>query len=164
MTAEPAVGYTAPRFPAQVSVRVDRDRAPEAAGRALPAPNAWSTLPDGRESLGLGPDEWLFVGPAGSQAEMVNELGTILAGMHHSVVDVSANRAVFDVIGRDRGDLLAKGCGLDMHPRSWRAGLCAQTLLARVPVIVQERADATRVFVRPSFAGYLLAWFDDASR
>jgi sarcosine oxidase subunit gamma len=79
-------------------------------------------------------------------------------------VDVSANRAVFDVIGRDRGDLLAKGCGLDMHPRSWRAGLCAQTLLARVPVIVQERADATRVFVRPSFAGYLLAWFDDASR
>jgi sarcosine oxidase gamma subunit len=31
-------------------------------------------------------------------------------------------------------------------------------------VIVQERADATRVFVRPSFAGYLLAWFDDASR
>jgi sarcosine oxidase subunit gamma len=41
--------------------------------------------------------------------------------------------------------------------------MCAQTLLARVPVILQERDLATRVFVRPSFAGYLVDWLLDAA-
>jgi sarcosine oxidase gamma subunit len=36
--------------------------------------------------------------------------------------------------------------------------MCAQTLLARIPVLLQERGDATRVFVRSSFAGYLVTW------
>ena len=36
-----------------------------------------------------------------------------------------------------------------------------QTLLARVPVILQERGDATRVFVRPSFADWLRSWMVD---
>ena len=164
MTVEPAAPFTAPWFPAQVSLRIDRDRAPEAVAAELPAPSAWSSSQGGREWLWLGPDEWLVVGPVGSQAEMANELGAALAGTHHSVVEVGSNRAVFDLTGPDRHALLAKGCGLDVHPRSWRAGVCAQTLLARVPVILQERHDGTRVFVRPSFAGYLAAWLDDAAR
>jgi sarcosine oxidase gamma subunit len=36
--------------------------------------------------------------------------------------------------------------------------MCAQTLLAKIPVLLQEREGATRIFVRPSFAGYLTAW------
>lgn len=36
--------------------------------------------------------------------------------------------------------------------------MCAQTLLAKAQVILHERTDATRVFVRPSFAGYVLDW------
>ena len=52
-------------------------------------------------------------------------------------------------------DLLATGCSLDLHPR-WHAGMCAQTLFARAPVILEQRSDATRVFVRASFADYLI--------
>jgi sarcosine oxidase subunit gamma len=74
------------------------------------------------------------------------------------VVDVSAYRAVVELAGEDRFDLLAQGCGLDLHPRSWRDGRCAQTLLGRVPVLLQERDDATRVFVRTSFANHLAGW------
>jgi sarcosine oxidase gamma subunit len=40
--------------------------------------------------------------------------------------------------------------------------MCAQTLLARVPVLLQERERATRLFVRASFAGHLLSWLSQA--
>ena len=145
---------------AQVDLRVKPD---DARGRIeLPfEPNSWSALSaGGREALWLGPDEWLVVGPAGSQVAIVGDLDAKMDGVHRSVVDVSANRGAFDLTGAERHDLLGQGCGLDLHPRSWRAGLCAQTLMGRVPVILQERDDATRVFVRPSFAAHLFAWID----
>lgn len=124
--------------------------------------NTW--LADGeREVLWLGPDEWLVVGSAGSDGTTADEIRRALSGTHHSVVDVSASRAVIELTGEDRHEVLSKGCGIDLHPRSWRDGMCAQTLLARVPVILQERGGATRIFVRPSFADYLVDWLLDAA-
>jgi sarcosine oxidase subunit gamma len=67
-----------------------------------------------------------------------------------------------DLTESDALDLLSKGCSLDLHPREWRAGMCAQTLLARVPVILQQRASEKRVFIRPSFAHYLIDWLTRA--
>jgi sarcosine oxidase gamma subunit len=53
--------------------------------------------------------------------------------------------------------MLASACSLDLDPAGgWVPGVCAQTLLARAPVILQELSDATRVFVRPSFADYVV--------
>src|SRR5207244_8831636 len=98
--------------------------------------------------------------PRTAQTELEDALG----GLHRSIVDVSASRAVFELNDADRHDILAQGCGLDLHPRFWWDGMCAQTLLARVPVILQETHDATRVFVRPSFVRYLADWLADAVR
>jgi sarcosine oxidase subunit gamma len=133
----------------QVDVRVD-----PASSRGPSEPNTWTADAE-REWLWLGPDEWLVVGEHG---DLVRQLDDALTGTHHSVVDVSASRIVFELRGAGRFDLLEQGCGLDLHPRSWRPGRCAQTLLARVPVILQERQEATRVFVRTSFAGHLVDW------
>ncbi len=59
--------------------------------------------------------------------------------------------------GEGRLALLATGCSLDLDPRGgWVPGVCAQTLFARAQVILQELEGATRVFVRPSFAGYVV--------
>jgi sarcosine oxidase subunit gamma len=142
---------------AQVSLRAD----PALASRvpfALPlVPNTWRST-GAREALWLGPDEWLVVAEPGSAGAVVAALERALDGAHRSVVDVSANRAVAELSGDGRLDLLAEGCGLDLHPRSWRDGSCAQTLLARVPVLLQEREHATRVFVRSSFAAHLVDW------
>jgi sarcosine oxidase, subunit gamma len=125
---------------------------------ALPLePNSWRRG-DGREALWLGPDEWLVVAGPGEAPAVVAELEAALDGEHRAVVDVSAYRTVVELAGEDRFDLLAQGCGLDLHPRSWRDGRCAQTLLGRVPVLLQERDDATRVFVRTSFANHLATW------
>ena len=41
-------------------------------------------------------------------------------------------------------------------PAAWGAGRCAQTLFGRAQVLLQELDDATRVFVRPSFADYVV--------
>jgi sarcosine oxidase, subunit gamma len=127
----------------------------------LPArPNTYEAAPPG-DVLWLGPDEWLLVGPEPAR-DLIAGLDEALAGEHHSVVDVSAARAVVEMNGPGALDLLSKGCGLDLHPRSWGAGKCAQTLLARVPVIVQQRGETTRVFVRPSYGDYLADWLLDA--
>jgi sarcosine oxidase subunit gamma len=141
-------------FLAQVDVRCSLDAA---AGFGLPlAPN--TALGDEvRGALWLGPDEWLLVGLPGTAAATMAELEDALAGTHHSVVEVSANRAVLELHGADRLALLASGCGLDLDPASgWVAGRCAQTLFARAPVLLHEREGTTRVFVRPSFADYVV--------
>jgi sarcosine oxidase, subunit gamma len=143
---------------AQLDLRLD----PGEAGRlpfALPLePNTVTDVGDGAAALWLGPDEWLIVGDAGSLGGLAEAIGHALTGVHHSVVDVSANRVTLELSGGDRFDLFSAGCGLDLHPRAWSAGQCAQTLLARVPVILWERTDTTRVLVRPSFADYLADW------
>jgi sarcosine oxidase subunit gamma len=110
-----------------------------------------------RAALWLGPDEWLVVGLPGSADSMVAEFEAALAGTHHAVVDVSANRATIDLRGGDRHALLSSGCSLDLDPLGgWVPAVCAQTLFARAPVILQELDGATRLFVRPSFAGYVV--------
>jgi len=47
-------------------------------------------------------------------------------------------------------------CPLDLDPRVWAAGRCAQTLLGRAQVILQERTETTGILVRPSFADYVV--------
>ena len=60
--------------------------------------------------------------------------------------------------------MLAKGCALDLHPRAFVPGRCAQTLLARAQVILEQLDDepAYRLLVRGSFAGYVATWLLDA--
>jgi sarcosine oxidase subunit gamma len=110
-----------------------------------------------RGVLWLGPDEWLIVGLPGAEDAIIGEIEAALAGSHHAVVDVSANRAVMELRGQDRRELLASGCSLDLDPQGgWVPGVCAQTLFARAQVILQEMEGATRLFARPSFADYVV--------
>jgi sarcosine oxidase subunit gamma len=152
---------------AQVGVRVD-----PALGmrRSFPfelplSPNTWATT-GSREVLWLGPNEWLVVGTADPReaSSIVLELEDALHGVHHAVVDVSANRQVLTVNGSRALELLSSGCGLDLHRSRWAEGTCAQTLLAKAQVILQHHGDlGTRIYVRPSFADYLIDWLVDAS-
>jgi sarcosine oxidase subunit gamma len=142
-------------FLAQVSLRLDASHSMRAPMPLPLEPNtAWD---DGaRAALWLGPDEWLLLGPAGTAGDLVAGLRTALDGLHHSIVDVSANRVALVLGGPDRLETLASGCTLDLHARSWHDGMCAQTLFAKAQVVLHERADTTRMLVRPSFAGYVI--------
>jgi sarcosine oxidase, subunit gamma len=110
-----------------------------------------------RHILWLGPDEWLVVGPPDDAG-----LTDLLTEPGASIVDVSANRTTIEVHSRE---LLEHGCTLDLHPRAFHAGRCAQTMIARTQVILWQTADDPiyRLLVRGSFATYLADWLSDAS-
>ena len=149
-------------FLGQVDLRLAHELATRAPYPLPLTPN--TTWEDGpRAALWLGPNEWLILGPPGRQADVIEELDRALEGTHRSIVDVSDNRVALELGGPGVKQLLAKGCSLDLDPRSWRVGSCAQTLLARAQVIVHERTQTMGILVRPSFADYLVDWLLDAS-
>jgi sarcosine oxidase subunit gamma len=147
-------------FVSQLDVRVD-----ESTAATLGFPTAPNTATTGdRDVLWLGPDEWLVVGGPGAAGAIAAGLGSSLAGLHHSVVDVSANRVLLELSGPSRHDVLASACPIDLHPRSWGAGRCAQSVFGAAQVLLHEREGATRLFVRPSFADYVVDLLLAASR
>lgn len=110
--------------------------------------------------LWLGPDEWLMTAPAATGSALAERLGAALSGLHHSLIDVSAGRVVLELEGAEARAVLAQGAHIDLRPRAFGPGRCAQTALARVPVILQQ-IDPTprfRIFVRRSFAPYVSEW------
>jgi sarcosine oxidase subunit gamma len=146
MTVEPPV----PVDLAQVDVRA----APQHLPFEAPAPNT-ATSWAGKDVLWLGPDEWLVVAEPGDATTIAHELEEALVGHHRSVLDVSANRVVFELL--DGLETLSSGCGLDLHPTHWRPGMCAQTVFGQAQVILHQRDErTTRVFVRPSFERHLV--------
>lgn len=163
-------------FLAQVNLRVDpKSPAADAVGQALGVtlplePNTVNRSGD-LAVLWLGPDEWLIVGPADTQNDLQTRLLTALEASEDdaaagAVVDVSAQRTTLLVAGTRAAELLAHGCSLDLHPRSFEAGRCAQTTLARAQVILvprHEHKPGFWVLVRSSFAGYLADWLLDAA-
>ena len=143
----------------QVDLRVDpvdpaANRIGELLGTPLPVvPNTGSEA-----VLWLGPDQWLVFGAS------EQELRAALGDTPGSVVDVSANRVVFELSGPGARDVLEQGCAIDLHPRAFGPGRCAQTTLARANVVLHQVDDVPtyRLLVRPSFAGYLRLWLRDA--
>lgn len=112
--------------------------------------------------LWLGPDEWLVTATEGGEGGLGERLARSEAAL---VTDLSASRVVIVVSGPSARRLLEAGCGIDLHPRAFATGDCAQTLLARVPVIIDQVAPAPayRVFVRRSQARWLAGWMIDAA-
>lgn len=166
MTAERVVAMAA------VSVRLDPAdaallaRVQAALGVALPlAANTASGDPDGRHALWLGPDEWLVLGPVGDAPAIEAAVRSAAGDAFVVTVDVSANRIAFELSGPSARELLESGCPIDLHPRAFHAGSCAQTLLARANVLLHQVGDEPRyrIWIRPSFARYLAAWLDDAA-
>jgi sarcosine oxidase, subunit gamma len=119
-------------------------------------------LAAGSRVLWLGPDEWLVVDAGG---EALVALRATLDGRHAAVVDVSDSRAVIALSGPRARGVLAKGCPLDLHPRVFTAGRCAQTLLSKAHVILHQIDDAPsyEIYVHRSFADYLWTWLEDAA-
>lgn len=137
----------------------------EALGVPVPeAANCWN----GDERLAivwLGPDEWLVMGPDGQAADLESRLRRAAGDDHWlSVVDVSHSYTGFTLSGPAARDVLAKGCPLDLHPRVFEPGDCAQSLLAKTGVLLihARGGDTIEIWVRNSFARYTAAWLADA--
>ncbi|MGW7529188.1 sarcosine oxidase subunit gamma [Streptomyces sp. NPDC054783] len=157
-------------FLAQVNVRLDaKGPAADAVGLALgfQLPLEPNTVVHAGDvtAVWLGPDEWLVVGRRGTERDLESRIRSA-ADEPVSVTDVSAQRTTLLVAGPRARDLLAHGCALDLHPRAFGPGRCAQTTLARTQVVLVARDEPRAgfwVLVRSSFAGYLADWLLDAA-
>ncbi|MEU6257992.1 sarcosine oxidase subunit gamma family protein [Streptomyces sp. NPDC047043] len=158
-------------FLAQLNVRLDaKGAAADAVGLTLglQLPLEPNTVVRAGEltALWLGPDEWLLVGPPGTQRDLEGRIREAAGEEPVSVTDVSAQRTTLLVAGPSARDLLAHGCALDLHPRVFAPGRCAQTTLGRTQVVLVARDEPRAgfwVLVRSSFAGYLADWILDAA-
>ena len=113
----------------------------------------------------LGPDEWLIITPTGKQLQLQAELRKALDGVFSSVVDNSSGLTLVEVLGDNAGPLLATDCPLDLHPREFKPGQCAQTRLAKSGMTIAPMRDGSgfELIIRRSFANYLLLWLQDAA-
>ena len=147
-------------FETHVCVRMEPASAPAVEARlgaAVPAGPGTFTAGD-PAVVPLGPDEWLVIGD-GVEAE----LRAVLTGGRDAVIDVSDQRTTFELSGPGAREVLAGGCSIDLHPRAFGPGRCAETLLARAGVILLALDEPTyRLLVRRSFAGYVATWLLDA--
>ena len=145
-----------------------------AAGRVLdlllPTEPSTSAVKDQISALWLGPDQWLLTCPTQDAPGLIEMLRAALADVHSAITDVSDGRVAFRVAGPSARDVLAKGTPLDLHPRAFGPGSCAQSLLAKASVLIHlvddepERGPSFDVYVARSFAHYLWTWLEDAGR
>jgi len=136
----------------------------EHAGCGLPLNPHEAAVHGGMAALWLGPDEWLITGDTDGPA-LTAALQRALRTQFASVTDVSDAWCVTRLAGPDARDMLAKGCGLDLHPRAFRPGHATRTLLAQATVVLHQTGDdAYDIFVRRSYADYLWQWLEDAGK
>jgi sarcosine oxidase subunit gamma len=108
-----------------------------ALGLALPGRPGTSANAHDRCALCLAPGEWLIA--AGAPA------AGAAAGAAGALVDVSHGRTVLRLSGSDVRELLAQGCALELDGAAFAPGRCAQTAIARIPVLL-HRAGEDAVF------------------
>jgi len=117
------------------------------------------TTSDGVAMIGMGPHEWLIVGE-GEQGRValarIKEAALALA----SVVDQSQAKAVLRLSGARARDVLAKGCGLDLHQRVFKPGDAATTQVALIPCQLWQRDDTPsfELAVPLGYAASLWSW------
>ena len=114
----------------------------------------------------LGPDEWLTVADGECKATLEEELRSVLTGVRAAVTEISGGQTVVVLGGSHVRDVLAKGCPLDLHPRVFGDGQCAQTHLAKAPILIRpiDGGSSYEIVVRRSFADYFWVWLEDAAR
>jgi sarcosine oxidase, subunit gamma len=107
-------------------------------------------------ALWLGPDERLLIGPTDGAAEMSSRLQQALAGMPHSVVEISHAQVGFEVSGVGARPALNTGCPLDLDPASFPVDMCTRTVFAKAQIVLWRIGPETfRVETARSFAPYV---------
>ena len=131
-----------------------------------PLPTIANTFTAGENTqFRLGPDEWLLATEPGKERDIAQQLGENLSGQCYSLVDVTGGQVLLRLRGSHVREVLAKGCTLDMHPRAFKMGQCAQTTLAKTSMLIALIDDAPTfdIIVRRSFAEYAARWLQHSS-
>jgi sarcosine oxidase subunit gamma len=124
-------------------------------GIALPSvPNTVVQGPT-HAALWLGPDEWLLQSAQPRRFTLERTLRSALAGQFAAAVDVSSSYTMIELRGDRARVVVQKGCPLDLHPRVFAVGHCAQSHFFKAPLLLRAVApDGLELVLRRSFADY----------
>jgi len=115
-------------------------------------------------SLWVAPDQWLIVSDTKTAKEIMSELERNLSGQLYAATNVSSGNACFSLSGFASRTILAMGCGIDTHKRSFKPGQCVRTRFADVPLFIAALEDNSfELYVDRSFARYLCDWLTMSS-
>lgn len=133
-----------------------------ATGVDLPAKANTVAGTGARQILWLGPNEWWVTGADGEADALVEALRGAFTGQHATACDVSESRAVLSLKGPKTREVLARGVSLDLHPKVFGIGQCAQTGLSRCNVLLHQVGEGPHfeIYVLKSFSDYLWRWLE----
>lgn len=170
----PVFRLTERPFLALVNVRGDtRDAAFMEAMEAVTGchpPEAPNTVAHGAQYdvLWLGPDEWLVRSTmphnAVAAAPLEGALRQSFSGLFASATDIGSGYTVLEIKGTHVRDVLARGCPLDLHPKLFKVGQCAQSFYFKSSLTLLPTAEDTfELVIRRSFADYFINIMLDAA-
>jgi sarcosine oxidase subunit gamma len=108
----------------------------------------------GASLLWAGPKSWLLVAGSEGQREDFDQVRVALNAVGGALFDVSAGYVGWSISGPGAARVVNRTCSLDLHPRTFGAGRCAQSVLGHVPAMFYRPTDASGfiVMVPRSFA------------
>jgi sarcosine oxidase subunit gamma len=110
------------------------------------------------ETLWLGPGQWLICSTDAERNIAAQIEDACRGGLFH-LADVTPAFCVVEIHGRRSGDLIAKGCSLDLHPTVFRLGEAKRSLLGQVRVLLHRiSASRYRIYFDVSLRHHVVAW------
>ncbi|HEX7385760.1 MAG TPA: sarcosine oxidase subunit gamma family protein [Castellaniella sp.] len=159
------------RFPALINLRGDPARpafqtaVQEACDISLPTRANSTSAGSDWLALWLGPDEWMLRSRQcpNDAAPTVHALEQYLAGQFFAVTDQSSGFSVIQLMGPCAAEVLNKGCPLDLHPRAFPVGDCAQSHYFKAHILIHRIEEQVwEIIVRRSFADVTARLLKDA--
>ena len=121
---------------------------------------------DGLMVFWMSPDQWLLLTNDESQSKKIAMLPGALEQIHGAVNDVSSGQTIVNVKGEKALELMNKGTTFDVHPGHFKPGQCAQTVFAKMNVLIFPRETDNHnefdIIVRRSFSDFLGRWLINA--
>jgi sarcosine oxidase subunit gamma len=127
-------------------------------GLALPE-GSFVVTKNGVSFAGIGIGKWLTAAEGPAAVGYVSRLASHLVALA-SIADQSDGRVVLRLSGERVREVLAKGIPLDLHPRNFKTGDIASTMVSQMGVQILQLNDQPtfQLIAFRSFAGSLLSW------
>lgn len=128
-----------------------------ALGAPLPAVTGRAFAQGPCAALSLGPDEHLFIVAESEVTTFLAELDSALAGLPHSLVDVSHRQVSLELRGARAEWLLAAVCPLPLDVEVFPVDACTRTVFAKAEIVLWRTAsEVFRVEVARSYCRYVV--------
>lgn len=115
-------------------------------------------------ALPLSSGQWMLISEAGRDGAFTAGVAERAGDLGHAS-EQSHGRVVIRLAGPCARDVLAKGCRLDLHPGVHQPGMCAQTPIAQVGVLIHQvdETPSYDLLVFAGFARHFWEWLTEAA-